>query len=234
MRQLKSILLVLCINTAIIMTSYCQNNEYDTIIKSITNKIEKIMYNKYHISGIDIDKSLNNPIEASGKIKDPYHTLSGCFLFLADGHESDSKGFIGLYRVETDSVIWQSVLLSDDFSNRGRVVETNEINKDGKVEIIIALGKEPVMTEQLWIFSWNGANGKLITQLDKYGESMIMEFGEYYELKDMDCDGIYEILGKWYKSSNSKTKTIVTYAWNGSIYGKWGKSSKYLLKEMKK
>jgi hypothetical protein len=214
------------------MTTYCQNDEYGTIVRSIANKVENKLNHKYYISGIEIDKSINNPTEARRKIRDPYHTLAGCFLFLAKGQEIDNRGFIGLYRSKTDSIIWQSVLLSDDFSRpQGRVEETTELNKDGKVEIIIAQGKEPVMTEQLWIFSWDGTEGKLITQLDEYGESMIMEFGEYYELKDVDGDGIYEILGEWYKDNNSENKTTITYSWNGSVYGKWGKSSKYLLRK---
>jgi hypothetical protein len=235
MQHLKGSVFVLCINLTIVITSYCQNNEYNLIVKSIANKVEKILNQKYYISGIDIDKSINNPTEANGKITDPYRTLTGCFLFLAEGQESESRGFIGLYRTKTDSIIWQSVLLSDDFSSaHGRIAETTELNKDSKVEIIIAQGKEPVMTEQLWIFSWDGTEGKLITQLDKYGESTVMEFGESYELKDIDGDGIYEIRGEWYKSSNSSSKTMVTYAWNGSLYGKWGKSSKYLLRKKHK
>jgi hypothetical protein len=226
----------MCLNIANAITCYCQKDNYDSIVNSIANKVEKIFNHKYFISGIDIDKSVNNPAEADGKIKDPYHTLAGCFLFLAEG-ETDAdlnkpKGFIGLYRCKTDSIVWRSVLLTDDFSSGalGRVAETNELNNDSKVEIIIAQGQEPSGTEQLWIFSWDGNNGKLITQLDSYGESTIMDFGEYYELKDVDGDGIYEIQAEWYKDDKSDKKTVVNYSWNGTLYGKWGKTSKYLLK----
>ena len=191
----------------------------------------------YDISGTEIDKALNDPEE---KVKDPYHTLAGCFVFLAADATDDiltrPKGFIGIYRIKTDSILWQSDLLVDDFSSGalGRLAETAELNNDGKVEIIIAQGKEPSSTEQLWIFSWDGKSGKLITQLDNYGESTIMEYGEYYELKDVDGDGIYEIIGKWFKNDQATTKTQVTYSWNGTMYGKWGKSSKYFSSSKKK
>jgi len=232
MQHSKNIVLSLCINLTIITTSYCKNDDYSIIVKSISNKLENISNHKYHVSGIEIDKSVNNPDEADGKITDPYHTLSGCFLFLARGEESFSKGFIGLYRCKTDSIIWRSVFLVDDFSSgaNGRVLETTELNNDGKVEIIIAQSQEPSGTEQLWIFSWDGTEGKFITQVDEEGESKIMVSGDFYEIKDVDNDGIYEILGEWYKNSGSKTMTTITYGWDGTLYGKWGKSSKYLHK----
>jgi len=215
-----------------ITTSYCQNNDHSIIVKSISNKLEKVFNHKYYVSGIEIDKSVNNPSKANGKITDPYHTLSGCFLFLAEGKESNSKGFIGLYRCKADSIIWCSVLLTDDFSSgaRGRVAETRELNGDGKVEIIIgqAVGASGG-GEELWIFSWDGTDGRLITQTDKYNQSTILVFWEYYEIKDVDGDGIYEILGE----DTDSDKTL-TYSWNGSLYGDWGKSSKYLLKGKKK
>jgi hypothetical protein len=107
------------------------------------------------------------------------------------------------------------------------VEETDELNGDGKVEIVIRQFHEPPGTGQLWIFNWDGTTGKLITQLDKYGESTIMYSNEEYGLIDLDGDGIYEIQGVWYKTNDSDTKTEVTYSWNGSIFGKWGKSSKY-------
>jgi hypothetical protein len=236
MKTSMRVALYLCLNIANVLTCYCQKDDYDSIVNSIENKVKIIFNHNYFISGIDIDKSINNSAVTHGKIKDPYHTLTGCFLFLAEG-ETDAdlnkpKGFIGLYRCKTDSIIWRSVLLSNNFSSGalGSVEETNELNGDGKVEIIIRQFEEPPGTGQLWIFNWDGTNGKLITQLDSYGESVLMYSNEDYSLIDLDGDGIYEIQGEWYSNSNSETKSTVTYSWNGALYGEWGKSSKYLIK----
>ncbi len=236
MRLFMIIILCFCLDFFLVIQCYCYEDEYDTIVNSIASKVEKLTGKKYDISGIDIDKAINNPDEDSGKIRDTYHTLAGYFLFLAEG-ETDAelnkpKGFIGLYSFKTDSIVWHSVFLSDDFSSgaMGRVEETNELNGDGKVEMIIGQAKGVTgNVEQLWIFSWDGTNGKLITQIDKYGQSTIIVLGESYKLIDNDGDGIYEIQGK-----DPDSGKIITYSWNGYLYGKWGKSSKYLLERRKK
>lgn len=236
-----NIIVFVCVNAATFMICNCQENRYDTIVKSISGKLEKIRGNKYYVSGIEIDEAIKHPEETEGKIKDPYHTLAGCFLFIAEGQPNPDinkkKGFIGLYREKTDSIIWQSVLLTKNFSSGalGSVDATEELNRDGRVEIIVgqATGNLGV-NHQLWIFNWDGKDGKLITQLDSLGRSEIMYWGDEYEIKDVDGDGIYEILGEWYENNNSQKRTTVVYSWDGSLYGKWGRSSKHLLEEKKK
>jgi hypothetical protein len=212
---------------------YCQNSD-DMIISSIETKLDHKLRYEYHVFGINIDKAMSDSSATEGKIKDPYHTLAGCYIFLASGERDANlykpKGFIGIYKCNTDSILWCSIPLTTDFSGgvMGLVSETNEINNDGKVEIIITQAKEPRgEIEQLWIFSWDGKEGKLITELDKFGESTIIcETG--YSLFDVDNDGIFEIQGTW-TDENGKISER-TFSWNGFLYGNWGKTSKYFHK----
>lgn len=217
------------------MVSYSQENSRNVIIGSIALKLERELGNKYEVWGIEFDKSVRDTIRTHRVFQDRYHTLEGCFIFVAGG-EADSnghraKGLVGIYRVRSDSILWRSVPLCSDFASGvlGFVSQVREMNRDGETELIIEQGKPPIETRQLWIFSWNGKMGKLITQLDEGGESTIYCYGDY-ELKDFDGDGILEIRGQWYKSKNSARRTLVTYSWNGSLYGKWEETSKYLLK----
>ncbi len=241
MNNLIKILAFVCLNLGSVLICCCQQDRYNAIVNSITGMLERINMNAYYVSGIEIDEAIKHPEESDGRIRDPYHTLAGCFLFLAEGKKNadvdKEKGFIGLYRISVDSVIWQSELLSENFSSGalGSIDATDELNQDGKVEIIIgqATGNLAI-NHQLWIFNWDGKNGKLITQLDRYGKPEIIYWGDNFDIKDVDGDGIYEILGKWYKKHDSKAMTTVVYSWNGSLYGKWGKSSKYLLKGTKR
>jgi hypothetical protein len=221
-------ILCLVLNFALVAACSSQEKYYKIVVKSIETQLETMLHFKYYVHVFDIDKSVNNPVVAAGKIKNPYGTLSGCFIFLAeampDANLNKQKGFIGIYKA--DSILWRSDLLTEDFSSlSGEVSSIDELNKDGKVEIVVSQYLEPHGTsEQLWIFNWDGTNGKLITQLDDDGASTIVCMVRYI-LKDVDRDGIYEIQGK-----DPDSKKTLTYSWNGSLYGKWGKSSKYLLK----
>lgn len=243
----KNTMLLLCLNLAFVFLCFSQEDNYKKITDSITAKLKRISGHTYDISGTDIDRQIIEDHKIAlvdtffvEKIKNPYYTLGGCFIFLASDVENrypEPPGFIGIYKIETDSILWRSVDLPSHFSSGalGNVDATCELNRDGKVEIIIGqLMGNLGICHQLWVFNWDGKNGKLITQLDSYGESEIMYWGDKYNIKDVDGDGIYEIQGKWEKGDGSDTKITVTYAWNGSLYGKWGKSSKYLLKGKKK
>jgi len=233
----KCLIIWLFVSSAAVTECRSQVSAYTAIVNSIAGQIAKVSGHEWAVSGIDVGKAA---ADSDTRIRDPYHTLVDCFIFLAaDVSEPISnrfKGFVGIYRIKTDSVIWRSVPLSYSFSSGalGSVERTDELNRDGKVEIVIGQGKEPVGTGQLWIFNWNGSKGELVAQLDRNGESVIMYSGDEYEVKDTDGDGIYEVQTMWYKNSSSSQESEVTYAWNGTAYGKWGKSSKNLLKGMKK
>lgn len=215
-----------------------QGKDYEIIVQTVSVKLENTLNKKYDISGVIIDKSLKFTSNSRLKtIDDIYHLLQGCFIFIAAGESNldTVKGFIGIYRIESDSILWMSKPLSFDFAGGvlGFISEAREINNDTKIEIIVVQGKSPIETRQLWIFNWDGKNGKLITQTDEDGESLIYCYGEYW-LRDIDHDGISEITGEWYATEDAEEKTTVTYSWNGSLYGNWGKTSKYFSKKIKR
>jgi hypothetical protein len=237
MRFLKNITLGICINLTIVMTSYCQNDVDTVVTKSIESKMEEIYHSKYSVFALCVNKTKNNISITEGEIKNPYHTLDSCFLFLAealpDANLHKSKGLIGIYK--SGSVIWRLDSLTRNFSSLSADVSAiDELNKDGKVEIVISqYSRRDGTWEYLWIFNWDGANGQLVTKLDCKGESTITCIGDF-QLKDLDKDGISEIQCEWCKNNNFDNTYSVIYSWNGSLYGKWGKTSKYLLKGTKK
>jgi hypothetical protein len=238
MSFIMKIILCLVLNFALVATCSSQEKNNKIVVKSIETQLEKEMNHHYEIRILDINKSINNPSVSDGRISNPYKNLTNCFIFIAaafpDSNLYKPKGFIGIYK--KDTILWQSGPLTKDLTTLGGYVTlVDELNKDGKVEIVVSQDELPggATSNYLWIFNWDGRKGYLITELDKRGESKLAFMGEY-TFKDIDGDGIYEIQGEWYKDNNFDKTSRVTYSWNGSLYGKWGKSSKYLLKGKRK
>ena len=205
----------------------CQGISDDSLFSKIDVTLLSELHQKYSTYGVNVDKSIKNPKVAFGKIHDPYHTLAGCLIFIGSPEtDYDKKMILGIYNIKTDSILW-----SIGFSPSGvlgEISETYEINNDGKVEIVLTFALEPAgLNQEVWVFNWDGVQGKLITQLDKYAHSVIV-CNTDYGTSDDDGDGIDEIHGYW-KNENDETE-ILTFSWNGLLYGKWGKTSKYFSK----
>jgi hypothetical protein len=195
---------------------------------SVENKIETRLLSKLHH---------NYDVRIFNSLYDPYKTLAKCTIFIAaslpDSNLDKPKGFIGIYT--KDSIIWQSEPLTKDLTTLGGIVASvDDYIKDGKVEIVISQDELPGgnTSNYLWIFSWDGNQGKLISQRDERGESVLCFIGNYTFI-DLDGDGISEIQGEWYTDDNFDKTQMVTYSWNGSSYGHWGKNSKWFTKQNK-
>ena len=222
------------------LVGLAQNEHYQAITDSIAAQLQRTQQHQYYVSGLEVDSEMKDSINSDVTILDPYRTLAGCFIFLAAGTWSENgdhpPSLVGIYRISSNAIAWRSEPLPISFASgaMSRIAGTGEFNSDGKVEIVVHQGKEPLATiEQLWIFTWDGNSGELITQQDEYGESTILSFGES-RFVDVDNDGIYEIEGSWYQGEATDTVTLVTFAWNGSLYGKWGRASKVLLRDRSK
>ncbi len=223
----------LLISFLFLFTPAGQAQSYRAMLDSISAKLQKALGHSYWVSGVDIDQCLNKPTRSCGKIKDPYQTLSGYILYLAEGKTDPAldkpAGVVGLYSPKRDAIIWRSDSLTSEFSSgpMSSIVESGELNGDGKVEFVIAeAGGATAATTILWVFNWDGETGRLITQRDEFGNSNIVVSGDSFEIVDLDGDGISEIQGK---DPDALNKTL-TYSWNGSQYGSWGKTSKYLVR----
>ena len=232
-------IVIMCVLFFLLSTIHILANgqSYESIVDSITAKLQDTVTQGYSVSGIDVDRCLTNPGECLGKIMDPYHTLSSYFLFLAEGPDDQGlnkpKGLIGLYSAGKGAIVWRSEFLTRYFSNgpMSMIEETDELNRDGKVEIVIGqAGGATGAVEIIWVFNWDGASGKLVTQLDQYGNPTIVTAGDSFRIVDTDGDGIFEITGA--DPDNLDRKII--YAWDGFRYGNWGKSSKFLVKVKQK
>ncbi|MGQ9799951.1 MAG: hypothetical protein ACUVRG_11830, partial [Ignavibacterium sp.] len=177
-----------------------------------------------------------------GIFSDPYNQLTGKVLFLAypfymgdfEVYSSPDSSIIGMY--SNGSVIWQSEFLSlvkkdtarfgeyhDYYIPPDEVFCIQDINRDGKVDILL-------MTDALWIISWDGSTGTIINDIDTQDRTSKLLSSDTYRLIFTNNDDIYEILSYWFDfdSTNSKfpplnipTRPYVTYGWNGEKYGLW-------------
>ena len=174
---------------------------------------------------IDVDSSIGVPGIADGKISDPYSTLKRCYLFMAttEGVQGENrKHSIGIYR--DGKILWMSEQLpgSENYgymSDEG-FLAVKDINHMGKVDIIVFFsdGTNPPSGYFLWIFSWDGKQGKCINECEKSGETSIASTGAF-EVEDVDGDGIDEIL-----SYDTDLNVNAVYHWNGDLYTRRSKN----------
>jgi hypothetical protein len=92
---------------------------------------------------------------------------------------------------------------------------TDDINKDGRVEILTTWYTNADLRwgEFLWMFSWDGAMGIIVNQIDRFGESAI--FGSSFKLVDHDSSQIKDIVATSASSDASITKF---FRWDGRRY----------------
>jgi hypothetical protein len=209
-----------------------QDSSKEAAILSIETKLLSTRHINYHAAAFDVAKLLGNRSSSGNRFYDPYGTLTSAYIFIAealpDSNLNKPKGLIGVFRA--DSILWCSDPLTENLSTLGGLVAAlGELNKDGKTEIVISQNELPgaSTSNYLWIFTWDGKAGKLVTELDEHGESKVAVIGKY-SIIDVDGDGIFEIRGEWYKDENFDKTLRVTYSWNGRLFGNWGKTSKYL------
>lgn len=107
-----------------------------------------------------------------------------------------------------------------------------DINCDGEIEVVVAVveGISAGQWETYWIFSWNGKRLRVINAVDREAhQSLITAPWDFMTYKDLDGDGIYELVTSFEDEKGIERQHI--YSWNGKLYGEWGKSSKALLKK---
>jgi len=207
------------------ISSYAQNNR-ELILETIDGKLKAKYGNEVNaLNFVNIDdaaiKSLNYPIP--DKVVDYHNVLSGMFAFTAFKNDSTgpTKGLFGLFK--DGNIIWDSDTTINCIDVDALYLNsTFDINNDGKIEIIYQTEEWGIQvgTNRLYIYSWDGNSGQLISKLDSIGISEIASLTNIgnFDFVDVNGDGIYEITGLWYLSDEDKDETIVTYYWNGINY----------------
>jgi hypothetical protein len=171
---------------------------------------------------IDVDTSIGDAGIADGQIHDPYGTLRGCYLFIANTKDAADRAFaIGVFK--NNAIFWMSDTLLSDYMC-GRIFATLDLNNDSTVEILTAwTGGNITLYEEMWIYSWNGSQGTCINARDESGHSKVDGLIRSLRLVDIDGDGIMEIQGDQGEMDSDGGMNIqetVSYGWNGSLYDK--------------
>ncbi len=196
-------------------------NDYARLQTLLDNIYGQGKYGEFDIMNID---STKNPGSPEG-IEDPYGTLKGCYVFLAEGklqpNEERPKGFIGI--MKNGQIIWKSDTLvnCEDVVN-AEIRDIRELNQDGKVDIV-TIWQEGNRGDigYLWIFSWDGHSASVINDIDGDHRSKIVSVADELEIVDLDGDGIKEITAQWRSETDPSVLIPITYSWNGQMYGKW-------------
>ncbi len=211
--------------TTVIFVSLSQTRQQrmehaTTLIDSLLSSLYKGTYKELD-KVVDVDSSVGAAGIADGNITDPYGTLRGCFVFMAtteEGEGEDRRHAIGVYK--DGRIIWTSDRLSGSenygvfpVSDEG-ILATKDLNRSGKVDIVVYYsdGTNPPSEYYLWIFEWNGKEGKCINEREKDGGTSITSPGAF-DIADVNKDGVDEIRAH---DSDSNVSTI--YAWNGHLY----------------
>jgi hypothetical protein len=221
--SMKRFLFITIVIVIVACVAYSQTR--DQRIETAKTQIEMLL--SAHKSGpykeldevIDIDSSIDVPGIANGKISNPYGTLSECYLFIAttEGTQGENqKHSIGVYR--GSQIIWMSEQLPGS-ENYGYLTDEGfltikDLNRSGKVDIVVYFSDatNPPTGYYLWIFSWDGKQGKCINKCEKDGETSITSTGAF-DIVDVDGDGIDEI-----RSYDQRAKVNALYYWNGKLY----------------
>ena len=184
-----------------------QHDESEVITQLVTDRLGRSI-DLTDIVGID---SATNKVNYYYPLpEDPYNTLAGCSLFGGVRTGDDEVGFVGVFK--NGRILWMS-----DTLLHAAVISfwtSIDINNDGKVELLFEENGSSGRS-QLWVFSWDGASGMLISALDEVGNSVIQGSPKAFELVDEEGDGIWEI------TDGNVDDGSATWSWNGLLYGDW-------------
>jgi hypothetical protein len=191
----------------------------DQIQSEIEGSLSSLANGRYALVGsiIDIDSASLEKWDYFDQISNPYHTLTGCFLFITRlRNDSVGRYTIGVFKSNT--ILWMSDTLTGDYSS-GNISAVFDINRDGNVDIVTYWEHANDSNDyDMWIFSWDGVRGWAINDAAADGGS---EINTYCELGDMDGDGIYELVGEishFNEQGNETSRDNVIFKWNGTKY----------------
>ncbi len=182
---------------------------------------------------VDIDSGRCVGCFDINQIETHHSALRGCYIFIVQGRDStgmqalekargggDSLDVLGVFK--DHSILWLSEPMTG-FYEAANFFAVSDINNDGNVEIVLDWRSgNRLESSSTWIFSWDGTRGVPINETED-GYSVI---DDAYAIKDIDGDGVKEVLGSQCNSDDAKEPTDIVYSWNGSKYGLWPSTPK--------
>ena len=193
-----------------IINTYPQSD--NSIIEEIDAAIKSVYGTNFNLQSVETVDSSYKVSNWGFPLYDPLGKLIDSYIFTAikDKEESSQTdvGIVGVY--QNEQIIWASgpSIFVEDLSN-AEIIAVLDLNRDGNIDIVTAWFKWVSSNfYDIWIYSWDGSNGTLITELNEDDQSSIT--GLDIVLLDRDGDGILELCGN-----------AGCYSWNGGLYGNW-------------
>lgn len=174
----------------------------------------------YEISDFVFVDSLENYTDYSRTvIDDEYGTLNSCIVFTAKTNNAirNVKGVLGVYRA--NQIIWYSdyIIPDDEIYGGGFIDAIEDINNDGKVEIMSIWNSEggaSYRTITLFVHSWDGIGGGLAVDVSSGGSPIICHQNKMFKYIDIQGDGVFEIIS--YTNAIENYPTV--HEWDGINY----------------
>lgn len=215
---LSLIVLMGCINS----TALAQEATFQELKPPIEASLQQILDSSFTVRMIlPFNDYVGTHEVTTYPLDDPYGTLKDHLLFGAHTYGTDSPYWkFGLFA--GSQVVWVSP--EDLECSDIQVYGSMDLNLDGTVDIVVncALFGRNNFRGFLYIYSWDGSEGELIshTTINEYGYQI--NHIESYEatsfgILDLDGDGIMELEGLDPQSSEQRKY----WSWNGQAYGNW-------------
>ncbi|MFA8343132.1 MAG: hypothetical protein ACEPO8_09220, partial [Rhodothermaceae bacterium] len=157
---------------------------------------------------VDVNRMLGEYKAYEPAIEDPYGTLKDCVIFTFGYINELNNGAHKLGVYKNGQVIW---ICEEDHPFVFRLVTTRDVNRDGKVEILIGFGNPGV---ELWVYTWDGQSAYSVTELEEGETGSNLWMGRCEGMGnhiffDIEGDGIDEI---------NVGGTEYVFHWNGQKY----------------
>ena len=231
---IKNIIIILSIIIIATTNIYPQSSVDESLLNEIQQKIDVKydpsfeIYIAYQIDSLELYESrYPTPYQITANA---YGSLAHTIIFTAVRENEPCKGLVGIYK--NGNIIWDSdttINCEDNYGGFKNLVlfAVSEINNDDKIDLMFSsyrLGPTNYSAVQrLYIYSWDGSSGQLISETTNGGISTLKSFlsvGDF-DIIDVDGNGIYEITGLWEDKDASIEQDehrIFTYYWNGTKY----------------
>jgi hypothetical protein len=158
---------------------------------------------------VDVDSMVSDVNTYFGQLQDPYGTLKGSFIFIAEVPRTVGyRNEVGVFK--DGQILWDSGPIIE--GTLGRIFSTLDLTNSGKVDIIATwLEGAGGAGEDMWIFSWDGKNGVPINPYDSIIGSYINGNRGSFAIQDINGNGKYVI-------TCQLDTADVGYSWNGTSF----------------